>query len=104
MTARLVGFPKPSTFRSEKLRRAVATLPCVNCGKEGATQAAHANQGKGMAIKSSDARIAALCTTCHGSLDQGGKMLKADRRDFEDQMVLLTYIALIERGLLQVVA
>jgi hypothetical protein len=102
MTAKLVGFPKPSTFRSEKLRRAIATLPCMDCGRQGDTQAAHSNQGKGMAIKSSDARVAALCTRCHGSLDQGGAMSKLDRRAYEDEMVLRTYVALMENGLLEV--
>ncbi|HEM7842592.1 DUF968 domain-containing protein [Burkholderia multivorans] len=101
MSARLIGaFPKALTYRSEKLRRAVASLPCVCCGREGMTQAAHANQGKGMGIKASDARIAALCVDCHSRLDQGGKMTKAERRAFEDQMVARTYVELVERGLL----
>lgn len=103
MTARLIGIPKPHTFRSEKLRRAIATLPCQACGREGMTQAAHANQGKGGAIKASDARVAALCVTCHTELDQGGTMTKVDRRAYEDEMVLKTYIALMENGKLEVV-
>jgi cytochrome c553 len=102
MTARLIGIPKPTTFRSEKLRRAVASLPCQACGREGMTQAAHSNQGKGMATKASDARLAALCVTCHTELDQGKTMSKLDRRLFEDEMMLKTYIALMENGLLEV--
>jgi hypothetical protein len=107
MTARLI-FPKSMTFRSEDLRRAVATLPCICCGIQGWTQAAHANQGKGGALKASDAAIAALCGTrpgvrgCHAMLDSGGVLEKAERRVFELEMVALTYIALMERGLLQV--
>jgi hypothetical protein len=103
MTARLIGIPKPQTFRSEKLRRAVATLPCQACGLEGSTQAAHSNQGKGGAIKASDARIAALCVRCHTELDQGKTMCKADRRAFEDEMILRTYVALMEAGLIGVI-
>src|SRR4051812_1355536 len=102
MTARLIGIPKPTTFRSEKLRRAIAGLDCVDCGRSGFTQAAHANMGKGMGLKSSDARVAALCTTCHARLDQGGTMSKLDRRAYEDEMILRTYIALVENGLLEV--
>lgn len=107
MTARLV-FPKNLTFRSEKLRRAVASLPCMHCGVQGWTQAAHMNQGKGGALKASDAAVAALCCTrpgirgCHEMLDQGGVMTKAERRVFELEMVALTYIALMERGLVAV--
>jgi len=102
MTARLVGYPKPQTYRSEKLRRAVASLPCVDCGKENETQAAHANQGKGLAIKASDARIMALCLRCHAFLDQAGSMTKELRRQYEDEMIARTYVALMEQGKLEV--
>lgn len=109
MTARLIGIPKLLTFRSEDLRRAVASLPCMRCGVWGHTQAAHMNLGKGGGIKASDAALAALCCDrpgtrgCHAMLDQGGKMEKLERRAFEIEMVALTYIALAERGLLKVV-
>lgn len=107
MTARVI-FPKTLTFRSEELRRAVAKLPCMCCGIEGHTQAAHMNFGKGAAIKASDAALAALCADrpgtrgCHSILDQGGIMDKYERRIFEVDMVVKTYIALVERGLLTV--
>lgn len=102
MTARLVGYPKKVAFRSEKLRRAVSALPCVCCQREGRTQAAHANQGKGMGLKAPDSWLAALCVECHTRLDQTGGMLKDERRAFEMEMIAKTYIALIEAGLLQV--
>lgn len=102
MTAKLIGIPKPTTFRSEKLRRAVASLPCMDCGLEGSTQAAHSNQGKGMAKKASDARVMALCIKHHSALDQGGTMNKLDRRAYESEMILRTYIRLMEDGLLEV--
>jgi hypothetical protein len=108
VTARLVGFPKKLTYRSEPLRRAVAQLPCMKCGVWGYTQAAHTNLGKGGGIKASDAAIAALCCDrlgvrgCHALLDQGGKLPKLERRAFEIEMVALTYIALVERGILEV--
>ncbi|KVV12394.1 hypothetical protein [Burkholderia ubonensis] len=108
MTARLIGIPKLLTFRSERLRRAITTLPCMQCGVEGYTQAAHANYGKGGAQKASDAAIAALCADrpgvrgCHALLDQGGVLPKAERRAFEMEMVAKTYIALMERGLLEI--
>ncbi|MGB8422206.1 hypothetical protein [Paraburkholderia sp.] len=108
MTARLIGIPKLLTFRYEDLRRAVTTLPCMNCGIERYTQAAHGNKDKGSGLKASDAAIAALCCDrpgirgCHSMLDQGGAMLKEERRAFEMEMIAKTYIALIERGLLRV--
>jgi hypothetical protein len=107
MTARLI-FPKALTYRSEALRRAVRLLPCMRCCIEGYTQAAHMNFGKGGAIKASDAALAALCADrpgvrgCHAMLDQGGRLPKAERRAFEFEMVAKTYIALVERGLIEV--
>jgi hypothetical protein len=107
MTARLV-FPKTLTFRSGNLRRAVASLPCVCCGRVGAIQAAHTNTGKGGGIKASDAAIMALCADspgfvgCHSRVDARSTMTKVERRVFELEMVALTYIALMERGLLTV--
>lgn len=89
------------TFRSEKLRRAVAELECMSCGRHGATQAAHANlseYGKGMSHKASDAALMSLCTTCHTELDQGKTMDKFERRDFQQTMIARTLVRLIEEG------
>ena len=93
------------TYRSEPLRRAVASLPCVNCGRHGATQAAHSNlqeHGKGMGHKASDAAIMAMCTVCHTEFDQGKGLTKADRRELTFRWITATLIALLERGLLEV--
>lgn len=91
--------PKPKTFRYPSLAEAVASLPCMCCGKEGRTQACHANQGKGKAIKASDATLFAAAVECHAAIDQGG-MPKEERRALEDRLNLLTLRALVERGLL----
>lgn len=90
------------TFRSEKLRRAVASLACVCCGLEGQTQAAHRNEGKGMGIKVSDALCAALCVNCHRELDQGRVMTRDERRDFWNRAFINTMQQLIESGVLNV--
>ena len=93
------------TFRSEKLRREVASMACVSCGLKGSTQAAHANlsdYGKGMAHKASDAALMALCFRCHSELDSGRGMDKAERRDFQQAMIARTLTRLIEQGRLVV--
>lgn len=93
------------TFRSEPLRRAVASLECMRCGTEGRTQAAHSNQqrdGKGMGIKATDASIAALCCDCHTEIDQGRSMTKAERLEAFEEAHRKTMIALVERGKLRV--
>lgn len=46
--------PKLQTWRSEAYRRLVASLPCAHCGLAGYSNACHADQGKGMGIKSDD--------------------------------------------------
>lgn len=90
------------TYRSEKLRRAVADLPCQHCGRYGCTQAAHRNEGKGMGLKTSDALLAALCADCHRELDQGKDMSREERRDMWNRACIKTYQALMETGVLRV--
>ncbi len=76
-----LAHPKDKPIRSPKYLREVATLPCANCGRVGFTQAAHANQGKGMGLKTSDNTAVPLCTVgpnskgrhekgCHEKFDQ----------------------------------
>jgi hypothetical protein len=91
------------TYRSEPLRRIVATLPCMVCGRDGNTQASHSNQqrdGKGMGIKAHDYRIAAICGPCHTEIDQGKAMTKEERRNAWDEAHRATIGALFEMGAL----
>lgn len=93
------------TYRSEKLRRAVAELPCVHCGRHGQTQAAHANLsifGKGMGHKASDAALMALCVSCHAELDQGMTWTKAEKWQLQMEWIAKTHVALVEAGKLEV--
>lgn len=67
---------EPEPLRSERLRRAVASLPCAHCGIAGYSQHAHENDGKGKAQKLDDRRAMPLCCTrpgiegCHSAFDQ----------------------------------
>jgi hypothetical protein len=74
---------KSRPLRSEKHRRLVASMPCYECETESGIQAAHANFGKGMAIKACDSQTFPLCQTCHQWLDQGGELNKEERRNYE---------------------
>lgn len=68
--------PKDAPLRSEKFRRAVASLPCAACGIYGYSQHAHGNEGKGLGIKTDDRTGAPLCCArpgeegCHAKFDQ----------------------------------
>ncbi len=82
-------FPKQATHRDGKYLRLIASLPCFSCGVDGRSQAAHANYGKGMGMKSSDYNTFPLCAPtlgdpgCHARHDQGGLVSKLNRRQLE---------------------
>ena len=74
-TTPVVQVPKDAPVRSEAYRRAVASLPCINCKVPGYSQAAHLPpEAKGM--KQSDLLTFPLCCTlvgipgCHQDYDQ----------------------------------
>ena len=100
-TAR-VAVPKHVRHESIAWRRAVASLPCVLCGREGQTQCAHRNEGKGMGLKTDDFLTAALCPTCHVAIDQGPDLLRNERRSLMDSAILLTISALARAGKLRI--
>lgn len=70
-----VARPKEAVVRSEPYRRLVAAMPCIRCGKEKRSQAAHVpTEGKG--IKVDDRETFPLCADgpgyvgCHPQFDQ----------------------------------
>ena len=92
--------PKAGRHDSEAWRRAVASLPCMQCGAEGRTQCAHRNLGKGLALKTDDAMTAALCVACHSEIDQGRDLSREERRARLDAAILKTVAELARRGLI----
>ena len=93
-----MNFLKTPTYRSKRWLQAVAELPCVICFREGATQAAHRNEGKGMGIKTDDCLTAALCVECHADIDQGAILTRQERRERMDTAILMTVRALAQAG------
>ena len=99
-------------YRNDHLRRAIASLPCVECGIDGYTQHAHANAaifGKGKSIKAPDYNAFPLCADrpgqigCHTKHDQHmAGISKSERIDLEAMLIARTYGMLLERGLLEV--
>ena len=43
----------------------VRELPCIACGLEGRSQAAHTGSDGGMSMKASDYSVVPLCAECH---------------------------------------
>ena len=95
--------PKNAPHYSESWRRAVAALPyCVLCGSNSGNQAAHRNEGKGMAQKVDDCLTAALCIACHTAIDQGKEFTRDERRATIDRAIVLTLVQLFRGGLVRV--
>lgn len=82
-----LAFPKAKILRSESYRRFVASHPCFSCGMDGSSQCAHANEGKGLAMKACDLRSFPLCFICHGDLDQSRGLTRDERRALESKWV-----------------
>lgn len=80
---------KEAPLRSEGYRRLVAALPCFLCGIEGRSQAAHADTGKGLGLKSDDRTCYPLCADapgvvgCHTQVGAGARFTREERRAFE---------------------
>ena len=72
----VVSLPKRAPARDESYRRLVAALPCILCGVEGRSQAAHPNTGKAKGAKADDLLCFPLCADqpgargCHARFDQ----------------------------------
>ena len=93
-----MSFFKTPTYRNQKWLRAVSELgTCVLCGSEG-VQAAHRNEGKGMASKADDCLTAALCPSCHSEIDQGKNLSRDQRRSEMDRAIVLTLRELVLQG------
>lgn len=86
----VVSHPKWEPVQHEGYRRLVALLPCIRCGVVGYSQHAHANTGKGLAIKTDCREGFPLCCDrpevvgCHSLLDQGALFPREERRATED--------------------
>ena len=101
MKRKVIMRQKFNYVRSKQLLKAVASLECMNCGREGYTQAAHSNQsvhGKAKALKSSDVFTAALCETCHAAIDQGSHLTREQRVDIWGNAWRRTVKELVRRG------
>lgn len=85
----VVPLPKSAQWRCEAYLRIVAHYPCAHCGIEGRSQAAHADEGKGLGIKASDATAIPLCADspgrrgCHTLIGTFGMFTRDQRRLLE---------------------
>lgn len=84
-----VPIPKPTGLRNEGYVRLVASFECIHCGRQGRSQAAHADQGKGMGTKASDSTAYPACADepgrigCHTLIGSTGAYTREQRRNLE---------------------
>ena len=102
---RVFSIPKDNPMQSEAYMRLVRLLPCAMCGIEGYTQFCHADQGKGMGIKS-DCRLGwPGCGPhhdtqgCHYLVGTSGVLIRDERRELERRMGELTRAKILDLGL-----
>jgi hypothetical protein len=89
--ADVVTIEKDEPVRSEPYRRLVASFECIHCGAPGPSQAAHADMGKGMSLKTDDRTCYPLCATkvegpgCHDTIGASGAFTREQRRELEQR-------------------
>ena len=94
--SRFMPVPKERPRRSETYRRWVASLPCAHCGIAGYSQAAHADQGKGIGLKAGDDQIFPACADrpgvrgCHTIIGATGTHTRDQRRELEGVYIAAT--------------
>lgn len=100
----IVAMPKDAPVRSEAYRRLVAAMDCLNCGNPGPSQCAHADEGKGLGIKSDDRTCYPACATkpgrvgCHDLIGASGLFTRDERRKVEQLYGAKTRAAILASG------
>ena len=57
--------PRKGPKRNEAYKAWIRTLPCLQCKREGLSEAAHTGRDGGMSMKASDYSCVPLCAECH---------------------------------------
>ena len=101
----VVDVPKTRPIQHAGYMAAVRKLPCVRCGVTGFTQFCHADEGKGMGLKT-DCRLGwpgcgphGGAPGCHWYVGTSGDMPREERREFERAAGNLTREAVRHQGL-----
>ena len=97
--------PKANHLVSKAYRMAVCTLPCAHCGIQGHSQPCHADQHKGMSLKTDDRTCWPGCGAhgtepgCHHLLGSTGTYPREERREIEARYARQTRATILAAGL-----
>ena len=75
------GPPRKGPARDEAYKAWIRTLPCVGCGLNRRSEAAHTGRDGGMSMKASDYSCVPLCANCH--TQSPGAYHRVGKREFE---------------------
>lgn len=98
--------PKERPVVSEAYRDLVRAMPCMHCGRPPRSQFCHADQSKGMGMKTDDRRgwpgcgpdLATGQPGCHWLIGTSGRIPKEQRRELEALYGAQTRTVIIEAG------
>jgi hypothetical protein len=100
----VVTVAKDAPIQHQGYMGLVRALPCAMCGRRGPSQFCHADQGKGLALKS-DCRLGwPGCGPhdgrpgCHWFVGSSGRMGKQARREFEAAAAARTRVDILATG------
>lgn len=79
----LVLVPKENAIQHEGYMNLVRAMACMHCGKSPRSDFAHADQGKGIGIKTDCRRGFPLCRACHHMVGSTGTLGRDERRRLE---------------------
>lgn len=101
----VLAIPKENLIVLEAYRALVRQLPCARCGRPPPNQFCHADEGKGMALKTDDRRGWAGCGPhdglmgCHYLLGCTGYFSQRERRRLEREYARWTRYQILAGGL-----
>ena len=98
----VVPVPKAAPVECEAYRRMVAARPCINCGLEKRSQAAHPNTGKAKGMKADDRLCFPLChvggNSCHPRFDLYQLYGRLKQSELEPEWTLQTQRGILSDG------
>jgi hypothetical protein len=98
------SLPKEKLIISEAYRKLVRSLPCARCGHPGPNQFCHADEGKGISLKTDDRRGWPGCgprggyVGCHYLVGSSGMFTKRERRKLEAEYAHWTRVQILDAG------
>ena len=100
----VVPVPKENALQHEGYMAIVRRMPCAHCGRQGPSQFAHADEGKGLAIKTDCRRGWPGCADgpgrigCHTLLGSTGTFTRDQRRHLEESHGAKTRAQIVADG------